>query len=217
MLFQSLNRAYKRSDEGAWTVQVQELKCFNPSIGLTSVPTRCHPGECYAEGMFQSLNRAYKRSDLTGNAEMIGSSQVSIPQSGLQAFRLAVALTVTTTYCRFNPSIGLTSVPTAYVVQVDPEQSFVSIPQSGLQAFRLNNHAIHRSQVCRFNPSIGLTSVPTAIAAAPVVTIEAFQSLNRAYKRSDWYTRNVSLRFQCFNPSIGLTSVPTKLRKRQGG
>ncbi len=62
----------------------------------------------------------------------------------------------------------------------------VSIPQSGLQAFRL-----------------GVSPPGTWVFGL-------FQSLNRAYKRSDsrFPVAIVELVYR-FNPSIGLTSVPT--------
>jgi len=64
-LFQSLNRAYKRSD--------------GPPDALAT-PTE----------VFQSLNRAYKRSDALYHFKHNMLFSVSIPQSGLQAFRLIV-------------------------------------------------------------------------------------------------------------------------------
>ncbi len=61
----------------------------------------------------------------------------------------------------FNPSIGLTSVPTT-------------------SPYRNTSRSIS------FNPSIGLTSVPTEIRdEVDELHDEVFQSLNRAYKRSD--------------------------------
>ena len=39
-----------------------------------------------------------------------------------------------------------------------------------------------------FNPSIGLTSVPTHVLALCTADDLKFQSLDRAYKRSDWIT-----------------------------
>ncbi len=62
-MFQSLNRAYKRSD--------MEGMPFSFAIVL----------------LFQSLNRAYKRSDPTIIEPAYDNDNVSIPQSGLQAFR----------------------------------------------------------------------------------------------------------------------------------
>ncbi len=87
LLFQSLNRAYKRSDAARLNISLRYLDRFNPSIGLTSVPTsNCSTCKCIGfcfnpsigltsvptaiwtwsstdNGKFQSLNRAYKRSD----------------------------------------------------------------------------------------------------------------------------------------------------------
>ncbi len=61
-----------------------------------------------------------------------------------------------------------------------------------------------------FNPSIGLTSVPTFVQGHDAPNIKPFQSLNRAYKRSDAYFNQAWITIHdCFNPSIGLTSVPT--------
>src|SRR6266849_3542308 len=62
----------------------------------------------------------------------------------------------------------------------------VSSPQSGLQAFRLE--VLRNGELSintGFNPSIGLTSVPTASSWACRTPAAKFQSLNRAYKRSD--------------------------------
>src|SRR2546425_9447499 len=89
-----------------------KLICFNPSIGLTSVPTvenaayvqYPHSVSIPQSGLqafrqpivakasshyqpFQSLNRAYKRSDSGPLFEVFMEDVVSIPQSGLQAFR----------------------------------------------------------------------------------------------------------------------------------
>ncbi len=61
-LFQSLNRAYKRSDR---------------ALAMLGFGTQ----------LFQSLNRAYKRSDRHNDGRSDSASYVSIPQSGLQAFR----------------------------------------------------------------------------------------------------------------------------------
>ncbi len=63
-MFQSLNRAYKRSD-AMIVFQGNSVK------------------------RFQSLNRAYKRSDTVVEQGLFGACAVSIPQSGLQAFRLS--------------------------------------------------------------------------------------------------------------------------------
>src|SRR5712692_2240505 len=110
--FQSLNRAYKRSDLHSHGRANSEY-CFNPSIGLTSVPTISFDGSAEKNAEFQSLNRAYKRSDDSVN--FASSSDDS----------------------SFNPSIGLTSVPTQSEPIPGSMQVAVSIPQSGLQAFRL--------------------------------------------------------------------------------
>ncbi len=61
--FQSLNRAYKRSDLRIPECLSQVQPSFNPSIGLTSVPTKDALVEFIPQLLFQSLNRAYKRSD----------------------------------------------------------------------------------------------------------------------------------------------------------
>ncbi len=143
---------------------------FNPSIGLTSVPTI---------RMLVSLSLIYR---------------VSIPQSGLQAFRPAIMKVSFACVRCFNPSIGLTSVPTAW------------------------RYKQHTTKTSCFNPSIGLTSVPTydytnvhvytGLVSIPQSGLQAFrpsdcrpggdrrarfQSLNRAYKRSDgceWHDNN---------------------------
>jgi len=65
---------------------------FNPSIGLTSVPTKTNIiHDLSQERMFQSLNRAYKRSDRHTPWGCANLTNVSIPQSGLQAFRQGLA------------------------------------------------------------------------------------------------------------------------------
>src|SRR6266849_5068490 len=85
----------------------------------------------------------------------------------------------------FNPSIGLTSVPTAEVAEKGQVRDSVSIPQSGLQAFRQSSLNLVSCTKASFNPSIGLTSVPTNATADGTPFCKLFQSLNRAYKRSD--------------------------------
>src|SRR6266849_6479081 len=184
--FQSLNRAYKRSDLLYIDAPMLSLDGFNPSIGLTSVPTislnplfrdiagRFNPSigltsvpTCFADvvgfvpDVFQSLNRAYKRSDDIRQTNVLNVEQ------------------------GFNPSIGLTSVPTAYIPCSRYRMLTVSIPQSGLQAFRRRSKRRSTKDFRSFNPSIGLTSVPTWTHFLTKVDEEVFQSLNRAYKRSD--------------------------------
>ncbi len=88
-MFQSLVRAYKRSD----------------GIHKTHIGRRVQ--------VFQSLVRAYKRSDTYHQATLNGEEVVSIPRSGLQAFR-----------------------PIGYRMRSTGSNG-VSIPRSGLQAFRL--------------------------------------------------------------------------------
>ncbi len=88
MLFQSLVRAYKRSD------------------GLEKADSLIDP-------VFQSLVRAYKRSDAVKAMDEVGIK------------------------ARFNPSFGLTSVPTIAYSALMSAFVLVSIPRSGLQAFRL--------------------------------------------------------------------------------
>jgi|SRR6266852_2843275 len=159
---------------------------FNPSIGLTSVPTYSGALATGAFTLFQSLNRAYKRSD----GELVCRGQchfeVSIPQSGLQAFR---------------PILTIGKV--AY-------NDRVSIPQSGLQAFRHRNpfcapysplsfqslnRAYKRSDPDHPRaklvsagvsiPQSGLQAFRLLVVIFAVLSISLFQSLNRAYKRSD--------------------------------
>src|SRR6266849_2930956 len=137
MQFQSLNRSYKRSD-------------------AESLRPRLKPGQ------FQSLNRAYKRSDNQFSSVLWLLSRVSIPQSGLQAFRLlAMSLpacsklrfqSLNRAYKRSDPA-SYPSAPNDYkkfqslnraykrsdgaLVNPRGTTGHVSIPQSGLQAFRL--------------------------------------------------------------------------------
>ncbi len=167
-MFQSLNRAYKRSDQELRTALSYIENSFNPSIGLTSVPTSLSCSYAALFNTFQSLNRAYKRSDVALLEYKMAINMVSIPQSGLQAFRRWFLLFLNSPWGKFqslnraykrsdqpgrlqqgveaggfNPSIGLTSVPTGVAV---------GDSRPG----------------CRFNPSIGLTSVPTYRHLIPV-------------------------------------------------
>ena len=134
---------------------------------------------------FQSLNRAYKRSDLSG-CSPIGSSFARFnPSIGLTSVPTHHYTTIPASLCGcFNPSIGLTSVPTpssyAYELRGD-----VSIPQSGLQAFR--PHIRHLSLFRRLVsiPQSGLQAFRLPEMGIAKGTRQWFQSLNRAYKRSD--------------------------------
>src|SRR6266849_5473342 len=83
-----------------------------PQSGLQAFRLGVSPPGTWVFGLFQSLNRAYKRSD--------------------SRFPVAIVELV----YRFNPSIGLTSVPTPNSCGQHSGFFWVSIPQSGLQAFR---------------------------------------------------------------------------------
>ncbi len=161
-MFQSLNRAYKRSDPRRRHTLRPAWNCFNPSIGLTSVPT------------MQSLSCAYF------------AHAVSIPQSGLQAFRPSLAANGT-----FNAGL-FQSLNRAYKRS---DASDGHVPAWGAVVFQSLNRAYKRSDPTR-----------------PIGAVYAlqFQSLNRAYKRSDLLSNCcIAVSWGCFNPSIGLTSVPT--------
>ncbi len=84
---------------------------FNPSIGLTSVPT------------------------LDG-VQPVRFSAGFNPSIGLTSVPTRHQNATTRIGLGFNPSIGLTSVPTDERAYVEDAKDFVSIPQSGLQAFR---------------------------------------------------------------------------------
>ncbi len=162
MPFQSLNRAYKRSDA---------------RLRIRIILTACS---------FQSLNRAYKRSDKPVEDTFNWQSIVSIPQSGLQAFRRPLRSRFWRSFDRFNPSIGLTSVPTRLPGDDALVCSDVSIPQSGLQAFRLLLPSLPGVLQARFNPSIGLTSVPTFSSSSGMILSGAVsipQSGLQAFRR----------------------------------
>ncbi len=234
--FQSLNRAYKRSDDRIIGCTSDRNCCFNPSIGLTSVPTLpeslSEPGTCpvsIPQSGLQAFRQCLKH--YTGSRLV-----VSIPQSGLQAFRLVWLAPLQFRYKCFNPSIGLTSVPTLKPVSLsrriqvsfNPSIGLTSVPTQRWTPVPLAPHWC-------FNPSIGLTSVPTRHVfflsdlddrvSIPQSGLQAFrrvavnwhiedrglfQSLNRAYKRSDLARSEYPLlNSSSFNPSIGLTSVPT--------
>src|SRR5712692_1868940 len=87
---------------------------------------------------FQSLNRAYKRSDIPFPAPVRSSAVVSIPQSGLQAFRRHL----------------ITQTPSV------PEQ-FQSLNRAYKRS-DVRDCWFHNGDLSSFNPSIGLTSVPTS-------------------------------------------------------
>src|SRR6266849_2100715 len=137
-MFQSLNRAYKRSDR-----------------------VLCHT-EVIEACKFQSLNRAYKRSDRKISAIGALLRGVSIPQSGLQAFRLH-------TKGSDELSIqGFQSLNRAYkrsdsaLLRVEiAASSFQSLNRAYKRSDQWRNLNIRVALSC-FNPSIGLTSVPTA-------------------------------------------------------
>ncbi len=207
--FQSLVRAYKRSDNDLLATNTLCRCCFNPSFGLTSVPTpsacsmkrniikfqslvRAYKRSdsdftiiCSSFEMFQSLVRAYKRSDSVFDRSNIASPSVSIPRSGLQAFRRIYSLLWQLQSECFNPSFGLTSVPTSAsclsclfcIYSFNPSFGLTSVPTfMGKEDPYLS--------IC-FNPSFGLTSVPTGEGRVIGFKIDLFQSLVRAYKRSD--------------------------------
>ncbi len=159
--------------------------------------------------MFQSLVRAYKRSDDRSPCAKRCQVVVSIPRSGLQAFRrfpsrsLKVIMfmfqSLVRAYKRSDyqrsrslPSpLSFQSLVRAYKrsdihKRIRKRSSIlVSIPRSGLQAFRLENRTVSSLGGKRFNPSFGLTSVPTMTLRNQASLGGQFQSLVRAYKRSD--------------------------------
>src|SRR5712692_1042511 len=88
MAFQYLHRAYKRSDLMEGPQPRQSSSSFNPSIGLTSVPTAVSqpdPVGVVTVSIPQSGLQAFRRA--ARRTEGRGTTAVSIPQSGLQAFR----------------------------------------------------------------------------------------------------------------------------------
>ncbi len=109
--FQSLNRAYKRSDEDDSLCRAKKAS-FQSLNRAYKRSDKSEKKRHRVAGGFQSLNRAYKRSDATKKFRLMKYCIVSIPQSGLQAFRLVL--------------VSFRCVTTVSV----------SIPQSGLQAFR---------------------------------------------------------------------------------
>ncbi len=135
-MFQSLNRAYSHSDNPVIGTDVSPKLRFNPSIGLTRIQTQVNGLKGDKWLVFQSLNRAYSHSDGFGAGlpprtcgcfnPSIGLTRiqtifrkcslslniVSIPQSGLLAFRQIKSCGVIIPRSRFNPSIGLTRIQT---------------------------------------------------------------------------------------------------------
>ncbi len=101
-LFQSLNRAYKRSDEVTVGPTGMLDKLFQ---SLNRAYKRSDVDDGLARDrhqVFQSLNRAYKRSDATFIDSVELSYAVSIPQSGLQAFRPSIKATVRILLSKFQ-------------------------------------------------------------------------------------------------------------------
>src|SRR6266852_2971301 len=135
-MFQSLNRAYKRSDGYALEQFTHAYAVSIPQSGLQAFRPAVHRCAYALVGWFQSLNRAYKRSD-----HIFGTRSSKVTG--------------------FNPSIGLTSVPTRHIV----------LHNACKKLFQSLNRAYKRSDE---------TAQPTFSGYSG-----AFQSLNRAYKRSD--------------------------------
>src|SRR5216684_2229094 len=112
---------------------------FNPSIGLTSVPTFVQGHDAPNIKPFQSLNRAYKRSDELSRIDNNHGHAVSIPQSGLQAFRPKMIHLPCSARHGFNPSIGLTSVPTS---QRDDQRDHLAWFQSLNRAYKRSDRGV---------------------------------------------------------------------------
>ncbi len=135
--FQSLVRAYKRSDishmrgcalpemvsiprSGLQAFRLASVSVLSSRSALVSIPRsglqafRQDFRICgyVLYGVFQSLVRAYKRSDAHLHTSIACHLVVSIPRSGLQAFRRRACCRRTGHLNGFNPSFGLTSVPT---------------------------------------------------------------------------------------------------------
>ena len=87
-MFQSLDRAYKRSDLDFDFLDNQGVIVSIPRSGLQAFRRQQQQSTAASDAMFQSLDRAYKRSDRSSR------SGIEDEHNG------------------FNPSIGLTSVPT---------------------------------------------------------------------------------------------------------
>src|SRR6266849_6503251 len=88
------------------------------------------------EAEFQSLNRAYKRSDIFPFLPCLKIGRSFNPSIGLTSVPTVPPKRKAVKLCSFNPSIGLTSVPTEYISLGSADELVVSTPQSGLQAFR---------------------------------------------------------------------------------
>src|SRR5439155_39859 len=111
--------------------------------------------------IFKSLKRAYEPSESCLLKAIVLLCDILNPQAGLRAFR-PVALCALW-YCplHFNPSSGLTSLPTLSSRDVSGWEHNISIPQAGLRAFRLMRQESSGHPPNHFNPSSGLTSLPT--------------------------------------------------------
>ncbi len=136
--FQSLNRAYKRSD-GDMFILVSNVDKFQSLNRAYKRSDHCpENGRPYFNEQFQSLNRAYKRSDNERYDQAVARDDVSIPQSGLQAFRLSVNAVYMGEVHVSIPQSGLQAFRRGTQRALSKGMHLVSIPQSGLQAFRLS-------------------------------------------------------------------------------
>ncbi len=162
-MFQSLNRAYKRSDGTSMIGQGEWKGSFNPSIGLTSVPTeRPSMSPSPASSSFNPSIGLTSVPTYTSASASILFSMVSIPQSGLQAFRQSKICAHSINMLSFQSLNRAYKRSDQDYDHSNQHRSYsVSIPQSGLQAFRRYDRVLH------------------------LLAYRWFQSLNRAYKRSD--------------------------------
>ena len=110
--------------------------CFNPQIGLRSLPTSSPGWEMRTNGRFNP--QIGLRSLPTGHTLQLLVNAVSCfnPQIGLRSLPTGMGLWMTDNASNcFNPQIGLRSLPTGDN-DIAGKALFVSIPKSGLGAFR---------------------------------------------------------------------------------
>ena len=113
------------------------MVCFNPSIGLTSVPTVKGYTTAFVDVVFQSLDRAYKRSDREVKSSL---GEKKLFQSLDRAYKRSDLAKIKGLLCN---------------------QWFQSLDRAYKRSDTTNGSQERLSGSLGFNPSIGLTSVPT--------------------------------------------------------
>src|SRR5260370_1803512 len=86
---------------------------------------------------------------------------VSIPHSGLAPFRLCFLSLMCTLNTSFNPSFGLSAIPTPPPTSSNPNVPFCFNPSFGLTAIPTYHRLHPHLKALIFNPSFALHPIPT--------------------------------------------------------